>query len=195
MGMAVTSALGRREGRLAVATVVLAVALVLPGGTAAAQSASAPAMKAAFLYNFAKFAQWPADALPPGQPLVLCVLDDHEVADALEQMVRAQIVEGHALTLRVVSADGPIRSCHLLYAGGPDSKQAAQLMNTLTGAAVFSVGDRDRFAERGGVAQFFVENDRMRFAINTVAAQRARITLSSKLLSLAKIVKDAPHVQ
>lgn len=176
--------------RLAVASVALTTALAVGGGTVAAQSASAPAMKAAFLYNFAKFASWPADALAPAQPLTMCVVGDAEVAKALVEIVRSQVVDGHELTVKALAADGPTHLCHLLYVGGLGVKQSAQLMTTLKGASVLSVGDSERFAAEGGVAQFLIERDRMRFAINLASAQRARILLSSKLLSLATIVKD-----
>jgi hypothetical protein len=183
---------GIRTSRLLAATLA---ALALMRGTVAAQGASAPAMKAAFLYNFAKFADWPVEALAPGQPLALCVVGEAAVADALEQMIKQQVVDGHALTVRTIEADGPIRSCHLLYVGGLDARQSAQVFETLKGAAVLSVGDGERFADAGGVAQLLIERDRMRFAINVTSAQRARIVLSSKLLSLAKIVKDERDVQ
>ena len=152
-------------------------------------------VKAAFLYNFAKFAEWPADALVPGQRLSLCVLGDNAVADALEQTIKGHTIENHELTVQVVNADGPIRSCHLLYVGGFDAKRATQLIEALKGAPVFTVSDGDKFAELGGVAQLILENDKMRFAINVASAQRARLQLSSKLLSLAKIVKDEHYVQ
>jgi len=170
-------------------------ALWLSTAPAAAQTTTAPALKAAFLYNFAKFTEWPADALSAGEKLALCVIGDASVADALEQTIEGRHVEGRQLTVRIVKADGPIRSCHLLYAGGLDTLRSTQLFQALNGATVFTVGDSDRFAESGGVAQLILEGDRIRFAINTTASRRARLTLSSKLLALAKIVKDGPHVQ
>jgi hypothetical protein len=176
--------------------VILAVALVAMSSAALrAQSTTVPAVKAAFLYNFAKFAEWPADILAPRQRLSLCVLGDNAVADALEQTIKGHTIESHELTVQVVGVDSSIRSCHLLYVGGLDAKGAVQLVERLKGAAVFTVSDGDRFAELGGVAQLILENDRMRFAINVGSAQRARLRLSSKLLSLAKIVKDESYVQ
>ena len=83
----------------------------------------------------------------------------------------------------------------MLYVGGVDSKQFAQLLESARDTPVFTVGDGEKFAERGGVAQLVLENDRMRFTINTAAAQRARLTLSSRLLSLASIVKETHHVR
>ena len=72
-----------------------------------AQNATASKIKAAFLYNFAKFAEWPAESLAPGQQLHLCVVGDDAVADALEEMIRGRAVEGHELTVRVVGAADP----------------------------------------------------------------------------------------
>jgi hypothetical protein len=183
----------RRLGRLLIRVIVLLVAM--SNGSVAAQSVSGTTLKAAFLYNFAKFADWPADVLAPGQRLSLCVLGDNAVADALEQTIKGHSTESHELTVQVVGADWPIRSCHLLYVGGLDMKGAIQLVEALKGASVFTVSDCDRFAELGGVAQLILEKDRMRFAINVAAAQRARLQLSSRLLSLAKIVKDERYVQ
>jgi hypothetical protein len=182
----------RRGGRLGV---LIAIFAFMWNGAVAAQGVSGTAIKAAFLYNFAKFADWPADILAPGKRLSLCVLGDNALADALEQTIKGHTIESHELTVQVITADGPIRSCHLLYVGGLDVKGAIQLIESLKGAAVFTVSDGDKFAESGGVAQLILEKDKMRFAINISAAQRARLQLSSKLLSLAKIVKDEHYVQ
>jgi hypothetical protein len=173
----------------------LALSAIAWSRVAAAQGVTGPALKAAFLYNFVKFAQWPVDALAPGHPLILCVLDDNAVADALAQLISRQVVDGHELMLQTLDADGPIRFCHLLYAGTFDPKRSAPLMTALRGSAVLSVGDRDGFAEAGGVVQFLLERDRMGFAINVTSAQLAGIRFSSRLLSLARIVKGERDVQ
>ena len=78
----------------------------------------------------------------------------------------------------------------LLYAAGLDAKRSAQLIDDLRNAPVLTVGDREEFALEGGVAGFFVDGARMRFAFNVDAVQRARLRISSRLLSLAKLVKD-----
>ena len=147
---------------------------------------TAPALKAAFLYNFAKFAEWPADALAPGQRLSLCVVGDNAVADALEQTIKGRDVDNHELTVEVIKADGPIRSCHLLYVSGLDRKQAGQLLDSLKNTSIFTVSDGDQFAEMGGVAQLILENDRMRFAVNVGAARRARTSRSAPSCSASQ---------
>ena len=189
----------RRWGRLAAALMGLlllstsvdaqAYGEVVPGVTASA-------LKAAFLYNFANFTEWPADVLAPGQQLSLCVIGDNAVADALEHTIKGRGVDNHELTVTVIkAADGPILSCHLLYVSGFDPKRTEQLLSGLNTASVFTVGDGDRFAELGGVAQLILENGRMHFAVNVGAARRARLKISSKLLSLATIIKDPNNGQ
>jgi hypothetical protein len=172
----------------------LAITLLL-AARAHAQTATAPELKAAFLYNFAKFVEWPSDAMPAGTPLVMCVLGDGAVADALEETVKGRTLEGHPLTTRRVKADGALRTCHVLYVSGVDAKGLHELIEGLKDSAVLTASDHDRFAQFGGVANFFVDNGKMRFAVNIESAQRARLQVSSKLLGLAKIVKDEQYVE
>ena len=169
---------------------VLPALMLLWSAQAGSQGVTAPALKAAFLFNFAKFAEWPSGTLPPGQRLSLCVVGDKAVADALEQTIKGRDVDHHELTVEVITADGPIRSCHLVYVSGLDTKQTGQLLESLKNTSVLTVGDGDQFAAMGGIAQLVLENGRMRFAVNVGAAHRANLTISSKLLSLATIVKD-----
>jgi hypothetical protein len=159
------------------------------------QTVTAPALKAAFLYNFAKFTEWPADALAPGTPLALCVIDDRSVSEALVDLTRGRTIDGHALVVSTMKRDSPaLASCRLLFVSGLDATQSGALLESVAGNPVLTVGDLDQFAQIGGVAGFFFENDSLRFAINLDAAKRAGVHLSSKLLSLAKIVKDNSHV-
>lgn len=147
-------------------------------------------MKAAFLYNFVKFAEWPAEVSAPDTPLTLCVLGDEAVQSELEQSVKGHTVGGHSLNVIRINIDGALRSCHLLYVTGLDRRRLAQLIARVRDAPVFTVSDFDAFAALGGVSQLFVENGKVRFAINPASAQRARLRISSKLLALAKLVKD-----
>lgn len=173
---------------LALASVVLALEA---GAAAVDQGASAPELRAAFMYNFAKFTEWPAAAVGPDRPIVFCVNDDPQMMEALEQIIKGRAVGGHALTVRSVGLGSDVRTCHLLYASGLDTKRAIELLGTVAHAPVLTVGDFERFAQMGGVASFFVEDGKMRFAINVDSAQRAGLRVSSKLLMLARIVRTA----
>jgi len=159
-------------------------------GHAAAQGVSTPSLKAAFLLNFVKFTQWPDDLLPARAPLSLCVLGDNDVARSLEELIKGQSVDGHDFSVKRISADGATRACHLVYISRIGAKESMALVQSLQNAPALTVSDRSGFAQSGGILNFIFENDRMRFAINIEAAHRAGLRLSSKLLSLADIVKD-----
>ena len=159
-------------------------------GSAAAQSLSAPEIKGGFLFNFAQFVEWPAEAVPAGDPLALCVVDDAAVSDALEQTIKGRTVAGHRLAVRRLKTGAPLPTCHVLYVAGSDLKRALDVVETVQGAVVLTVGDAARFAQTGGMVELFLEGGRMRFAVNVDALQRARVRLSSRVLGLARIVKD-----
>jgi hypothetical protein len=177
----------RRLGPSPLAAALL-LGLVLVPSAASAQSAPESTLKAAFLYNFAKFAEWPADA-PPADPLMMCVIGDAGVADALDETVKGRTIDGRKVVVARATLDG-IRGCHVVYLTGFDPKRAQQIVDDLKNAPVLTVSDREQFAQGGGIAGLFVDQGRMRFAINVEAALRCRLRISSRLLSLAKIVKD-----
>jgi hypothetical protein len=171
----------------------LTIAMLAWSATLSSQSVTQPALKAAFLINFAKFVEWPADPTAAG-PLTLCVLDDVAVAEALGQLVNGP-VNGRPVLLVKSARSRPLRECHLLFLGDSDPARAAATLDELKGAPILTVGDGDGFARSGGMIGLFVEDGRMRFAINSDAAQRVGLRLSSKLLTLAKIVKAGRHGQ
>ena len=154
-------------------------------------TATAPALKAAFLYNFAKFATWPAEAMRPADPIVFCVLNDRAVFDQLVSLTEGRAIEGHPLVVRTTKADAAaLAACRLLFVSGLDQTASLALLDAVAGKPVLTASDLESFAQSGGVAGFYVERGTLRFAINLEATQRTGLRLSSKLLSLAKIVKD-----
>jgi hypothetical protein len=158
---------------------------------ASAQTATAPALKAAFLYNFAKFTDWPADAVAPGDPLVLCVVNDRGVGEQLVDLTKHRAIDGHALVVAMMKPDSAtLSSCRLIFTSGLDAARTRAVLDAVAGQPVLTVSDLDKFAQRGGVAQLVVDKGTMGITVNLGAMQRARILLSSKLLSLARIVKD-----
>jgi len=180
-----------RDGRRRFVCAASALTLSLSPAYAALAVTRAE-LKAAFVYNFATFTEWPADALAAGAPLVLCVIGDSAVAQALDRSAGGRQIEGHRVVVRKMDANGPVRSCHVLYAGGIAPKGAHELLEAVKGIAVLTVSDLATFTQQGGTAHLFVEGERMRFAVNVESAQRFGLRLSSRLLSLAKLVKDDP---
>ncbi len=174
-------------GRLVAASLAV---LGLSAGLASAQALSAPALKAAYLFNFAQFVEWPAGDVPAGESLTFCIVSDSDVADVLEQTIKGRSVQGHGLSVRRVKLDAPLPTCHVLFLGGSDLKQALAVVGTVKGVFVLTISDSERFAEAGGMVELFRDKGLMRFAVNVDTLKRARIQLSSRVLSLAKIVRD-----
>jgi hypothetical protein len=168
------------------------VAWLVCGSTAQTQDVTEPSLKAAFVYNFAKFTEWPADALPAAASFIACVLGDGPVSDALERSVKGRLLSGHSVSVSRMALDGPLRTCHLLYVSGVTAAQVSAIVTIVKGAPVLTIGDIDDFAPLGGIAHVFVENGRMRFDLNVDRAKLSRLQLSSKLLTLASRVHDGP---
>jgi len=155
-----------------------------------AQNGTEADVKAAFLLNFAKFVEWPAEVMASNGPITACVVGSPTVASALVRAMQGRSISGHDVVVSNVTLDGPLRACHLLYVSGIDGRLARQIVQVVTGAAVFTVSDFDRFAALGGVPNLYVEDRRLRFAINVEAAHRARLRISSRLLALATLTND-----
>jgi hypothetical protein len=165
----------------------IALALVLIVQTpVSAQDVTEPALKGVFIYNFAKFTEWPVDAVPAAAPLVMCVLGDVAVGDALERAVKGRIIAGHAVTVLKEPAAASQQVCNVIYVSGVTADQAAQLVAGVRDVPVLTISDVEGFTELGGIVRFFFESGRLRFAIDLGSAKRARLQISSNLLALAK---------
>ncbi len=168
------------------------VAILLAAGVCwAGQSITQPSLRAAFLYNFAKFTEWGDDSALSG-PLTICVLDDSAVEGALNDLVGGSTINGRAVQ---ISRGARLRTCNLVYLGIADRERIASILDELQGATVLTVSNGYEFVRLGGIVGLFVDEGRMRFAINPEAAQRAGLRLSSRLLQLAKILNADRHDQ
>jgi len=161
--------------------------LLLTPMPAAAQDVTEPVLKAAFIYNFAKFTEWPAGVVPAGGPLLFCVLGDAATGEALAGAVKGRTLAGHIMEVSQSAPDGPPRGeCHVLYLSGVTASQAATLVTGLRDAPVLTISDVDGFTQLGGIAQFFFDHGQLRFNVDAESARRARLQISSRLLGLAR---------
>jgi hypothetical protein len=149
--------------------------------------ASDVAVKAAFLFNFAKFTDWPN--LPAAAPITTCIVGDDAIAAAFVETVRDQRINGHALPLAPSQDAADWRNCRMLFVGQAEAPRSAAALDGLTSSPVLTVSDSKDFAAASGIIELYVDNGRMRFAINVDAAERAGLRLSSRLLGLARIVR------
>lgn len=179
----------RRLHRPASPTACAATALLLLMPVpATAQDVTEPALKAAFIYNFAKFTEWPAEVMLAAEPLTLCVIGDAAIGDALKRVVKDRTLAGHSIGVLQTGPGGPPRrGCHLVYVSGMTATQAATLLAGLGDAPVLTISELDGFTQLGGIAQFFFQNGRLRFNVHLESARRARLQISSRLLALAVI--------
>ena len=178
--------LSTRRAAIALAGAIALVA-AFSGSSRAADAVTPSALKAAFLFNFVKFADW--SGVPPSATLVLCVANDAQITAALADSVRGQAIDGHPLEARRLTSDSPVLPCHLLFV--PAAAMRQMLTKMYSGMeTLLTVSDEPGFARSGGLIELFQENGRMRFAINVDTARRSGVRLSSRLLDLAKIIRS-----
>jgi YfiR/HmsC-like len=157
--------------------------------TAAAQSATEYQVKAAFLFNFAKFIDWPADAFPNADaPLQICVLGQDPFGRDFEQVIEDKAVNGHRLEVAHPDGVPQSRACQILFIGASEKQRVREILHGLRGASVLTVGETPGFAAMGGVINFVLDENRVRFEINVKAAERAHLKLSARLLTVAKLI-------
>jgi hypothetical protein len=161
--------------------------LVLGLMQAQGQAVSDEQVKAAYLYNFAKFVDWPAESFAsPAAPIRLCVLNDQAFQSQLEQIVTGKNITGRPVLAIAVQTGEESRDCHILYINA--SQQPRHIFDLLQGTSVLTVGETKGFLEEGGIINFVCQGDQVHFQVNRKAAVQAGLRMSSRLLSVAKSV-------
>lgn len=153
---------------------------------AAASEFSAPQVKAAFLYNFAKFVDWPAKSfVSEHSPLILGILgEDPFSADALRS-IQGKKVKGRPLEVRQVGNLQEAKDCHLLFIAESELPRLELILAALRDKQVLTISDAEHFAASGGIIGLLTVNQRIRFEINVEATGKAGLFISSQLLKLA----------
>jgi hypothetical protein len=148
-------------------------------------------VKALFLYNFARYVEWPAQTFASANDsIAICILGRNPFGAGLEQAISGKAVEGRSLVVHEISALPAPCSCHILFVTGSERKRFQSVAAALRESGVLTVGETPGFAKDGGVINFKLEDGKVRFEINVEAAAQERLRISSKLLSLAEIVKQ-----
>jgi len=143
-------------------------------------------VKAAFLYNFAKFIEWPSQAFPGGEPaFTICVIGD-PFEGALDRAVQGEVLDGRPLTVRHITSVEGVRRCQMIYIAASETQLS--VLTAAANAPILTVGETEDFINEGGMIRFTKTAGRIRFQINPDAADRASLKVSSRLLRLADIV-------
>jgi len=168
---------------------LIAVVLCSLAAGTQAQSATEYQLKAAYLFNFARFIEWPPSSFSDASaPLRICVLGRDPFGEELRNITNQKTVNGRKLAVNEVVDLRQARSCQILFIASSGQIPLQQILEGLGGASVLTVGDSKGFAEQGGMINFVLQNDRVQFEVNRKAAERAGLKVSSKLLSVAKFV-------
>ena len=146
-------------------------------------------IKAAFIYNFFKFVEWPEETLKNRHETIsICILGKDKFGEFFDP-VRGKDVNGKRLVIKNISSIKDMDDCYILFVSSSERDRLSTIITSLENSSVLTVSDIDDFAGRGGIVCFYKEGGNIKFKINLGAADRAGLKLSSKLLELAKIVK------
>lgn len=151
------------------------------------QPAAGEIDEALFLYRFSQFVEWPAYAFPdPKSPMVIGVLGSESFANELGKIVRNQNINGRPLVVRQVTSFSNLNQCSILFISRFDKFRLPLIFDALHGGHTLTISDRDSFLEAGGMIQFVMEGDRLRFEVNQTATETAGLKMSSQMLEMAK---------
>jgi YfiR/HmsC-like len=149
-------------------------------------------VKAAYLYNFGRFVEWPAKAAAKRGLFTVCVLGQDPFGPTLDTTLAGETIAGKNVVAKRISSPHESSDCQILFLSAAEAGQLNQIMQDLDSEAVLTVSDMPQFSQRGGMIQFVLEGGRVRFEVNLGATQRAGLTLSSELLKVASVVRKGP---
>jgi len=163
------------------------VLLLAQGARSQDQAPSEYQVKAAFLYNFTKFVEWPASAFPEAStPFTIGIIGENPFGGELERAVKNKDVGGHRFAVKEIKSLSELKSCHILFISKSERRRLAEILAAVGSAPVLTVSETDRFLQAGGLINFLLEGNKVRFEISDPAAKSAGLKISSKLLHLAR---------
>jgi len=169
--------------------------LWLAGGLATGDEKSAGVseyqVKAAFLYNFIKFTNWPASAFSKTEsPMVIGIVGEDPFGQGLDELISGEVVEKRPLMVKRLRADEDLKSCHVVFISRSEKDRLPTLLSQLKGSPVLTISDISDFAEQGGMVNFVLVAKSVKLEINRGVVEGAGLQISGKLLNLARIVKS-----
>lgn len=148
-------------------------------------------VKAAFLYKFGSYVEWPATAFnSPSSTFNLCLVgSDNQFDSTLDKVVGSNRINGRDVVIRRLKMVERDSGCHILYIGGSEAQHGAQIVETVRGSNVLTVSDADGVGSGAGIINFVIANNRVHFDIDDEAAAQNGLVISSKLMSVALNVR------
>ena len=147
-------------------------------------------LKAAFLYNFTKFIEWPAEAFAKEDaPVVVGVYGDEEFTQNLRTLLADKKAHNRPFTVRRLINPQDAKTCQILFFRANETKKMGAVYESIKRLPILTVGESEDFLDQGGMFSLVFEDKQLRFDVNTAAAENAKLTISSKLLRLAKNIR------
>jgi hypothetical protein len=147
-------------------------------------------VQAAYLYNFGRFIRWPANIIGAQQDaFTVCIFGQDPFGNTLNATVAGGTIWGKSVTVKRLSNPEDAASCRILFISSSEADRLHYVLEALEKASVLTVSDMPQFSQRGGMIQFVMERNRVRFEVNFTATQNAGLILSSELLKVATVVR------
>jgi len=173
--------------------IFLALILAFPGNLGAQSQAAEYSVKAAFLFNFAKFIDWPPENFKASSdPMIYCLAGEDPFGDLLDQALAGKTIGGHPVRLLRPKKPEDADVCNIVFLASKQEKLSARYLERLKDHSVLTVGEADDFLKQGGIIRFVLDDNKVRFEVNLTAAEHAKLKVSSRLLALARSVVGAP---
>ncbi len=173
---------------LAPAIAILTI-LHIPALQAQQPKVSEYQVKAAYLYNFGKFVKWPESMADKSKFFAVCVLGQDPFGSTLDSIMAGEELEGKHLVVKRISAAQEADDCRILFISANEESHLKEILQTIDESGVLTVSDIPSFSRRGGMIEFVIDGDKVRFEINLAKAEASRLTLSSQLLKVATAVR------
>jgi hypothetical protein len=171
-------------------TVALLLMVVSPGSAADSKEYQ---LKAAFIYNFTKFVEWPAHRFPEtNSPIIIGILGKNPFNDELEKIIKDRNVNGHGIVVKNIISPAEATSVHLVFVSAGEEEKWEGVLKSFQKTAILTVGESEKFAASGGMINFTRQADKVRFEINQDSTDEAGLKVNAQLLKLATTVRRKP---
>jgi len=173
---------------------IIAICLTVSSWTSVQAEPTTPReymIKAGFLYNFAKFVDWPEEVFENSStPLIIGILGEDPFGNDLDQIIKKKTVKERSILIKRLKTLDELKVCHILFISASEKSHLSKVISKTKDWHVLTVSEMEGFAELGGIINFTKEGNKIRFEINLDAAEQSGLKISSRLLKLAKIIRE-----
>jgi uncharacterized protein DUF4154 len=177
--------------RLIIAMLMMLLAQAHHAWAQDSEQSSEYLIKAGYIYNFAKLVEWPASAFAqPDSPIVIGIVGTDPFGPIIDKVLEGKKVNGHSFVIKRLKPTADVKECHILFVGTSLGPHVADTIRLTRGTPILTISEIPGFADRGGIINLTLEQNKVRFEVNVDAAKQADLNISSRLLVLAKVIQQ-----